>query len=110
MSPDLIMVMLSIALKLATNNLLTLRSLLPKLGEHNLDDIELWSFTKATSSYNHEIISIFQYSLNVISAFESSYCPCMMVTVLVDVDFYVFLQSRDKNNSICFRSNLADVC
>ena len=48
MPPDLIIVMLSITLKLATNNLLTLRSVLPKLGEHNLDDIELWSFTKAT--------------------------------------------------------------
>ena len=48
MPPDLIIVMLSITLKLATNNLLTLRSVLPKLGDHNLDDIELWSFTKAT--------------------------------------------------------------
>lgn len=109
-SPDLIMMMLLIALKLAANNLLTLRTLLPKLGEHNLDDIELWYFTKATWSYNHEIISIIQDSLNVISAFESSYCPCMMVTVLVDMNFYVFLQSRDEINCICFRPNLTDVC
>ena len=64
MSPDPTMLMSSIALKLFSEKLMTLSVLLSKFGEHSPCGLRVLLFYQSHEILGHEVIGVFQNSLN----------------------------------------------